>query len=149
MHGFELASMESLLPDTARQLADVIGFEATQKLVERFGGVCFPVGRGMRSTGDRRLAMLRETIGDENTTKLMQHFGGDSSLVIPRCATALREWRNRRFYADVDALLNQGESLRMALTLTAPRYGFANTWAWHLMARRRQPDPPQSQQNLF
>ncbi|KGT95320.1 hypothetical protein NG99_04695 [Erwinia typographi] len=152
MREFNLESMEDLLPETARTIASLIGFEATQALVERFGGVCFPLSRGerdLRGAGERRLSMLSEVIGEENTRKLVQRFAGDSSLEIPRCARALREWRNRCFFADVDALLEEGESLRMALTLTAPRYGFANTWAWHLMATRRQPQPQQAQRCLF
>ncbi|HCC3328786.1 TPA: hypothetical protein M4731_001401 [Salmonella enterica] len=148
MRKFDIASLEDLLPETVRQIALVIGFPATQQLIERFGGACFPVGRGNRQTGERRLELLRETIGEDNTRLLMQHFGGESSLVIPRCAVAFREWRNRCFLEDVDELVSKGESLRMALTLTAPRYGIANTWAWVILARRRSP-PPASQGDLF
>lgn len=46
MNEFNLESLEDLLPDTALQIADTIGFPATQALIERFGGACFPVGRG-------------------------------------------------------------------------------------------------------
>lgn len=146
---FNLESLETLLPDTVRQMAMVIGFPATQKLVERFGGACFPIGRGLRGTGERRLALLRDVIGEDKTLLLMKQFGGESSLVIPRCAGAMREWRNRCFLAEVDELVDNGESLRMALTLIAPRYGFANTWAWALLARRRHTAPPSSQGALF
>jgi hypothetical protein len=149
MREFSLKAMESLLPETARELASVIGFEATQKLVERFGGARFPIGRGLMSHGEPRLALLRDTVGEENAQKMMQHFGGDSTLVIPRCATALREYRNRCFYSDVDALVNEGKSLSIALMLTAPRYGFGDSWAWHLLAERNKPDAPQVQQRLF
>ncbi|RAP70849.1 hypothetical protein [Candidatus Erwinia dacicola] len=74
MREFDLESLEELLPDTARQIADVIGFPATQQLIERFGGACFRVGRGLRGTGERRLAMLREVIGDENTRQLVKRY---------------------------------------------------------------------------
>ncbi|SMG61920.1 hypothetical protein SAMN03159353_10791, partial [Cedecea sp. NFIX57] len=94
--------------------------------------------------------MLRETIGEENTLKLVRHFGGDNSLNIPRCAAALREYRNQCFLAEVDTLVHQGESLRMALTLLGPKYGIANTRAWELLSRRRTPSsPPASQPSLF
>lgn len=149
MHEFNLSHLEELLPDSVREIAAVIGFPATQALVERYGGVCFPIGRGMRGEGARRLTLLREVIGHENTQRLIQHFGGESSLVIPRCAAALREWRNRCFLAEVDALVDAGESVRMALTLTAPKYGIANTWAWELLSRRRHRSPPTSQGSLF
>lgn len=61
-------------------------------------------GRRPRVAGGRT-AMLREVIGEENTRQLVKQFGGDSTLVIPRCSGALREWRNRCFLAEVDSML--------------------------------------------
>ncbi|MMZ41799.1 hypothetical protein D3C81_178920 [compost metagenome] len=138
MREFNLESLEEWLPETARQLAEVIGFPATQALVARFGGASFPIGRGLRSTGERRLALLREVIGPEKTTLLVRHFGGDSSLVIPRCADALREWRNRCFLAAVDARVAEGESLRMALAELGPTFGIGNTRAWAILGGRHR-----------
>ncbi|MGX5053135.1 hypothetical protein ACWKX9_05670 [Enterobacter asburiae] len=150
MSGFDLESHADLLPETARQIARLIGFPATQALTERFGGVNFPVGRNLRSTGDRRLDMLREVIGEENTQILTRYFGGDGSFCIPRCAAALRAYRNQCFLAEVDNLVHQGESLRMALTLLGPRYGIANTRAWQLLSgRRASPSAPAEQASLF
>ncbi|WP_157811617.1 hypothetical protein [Pantoea rodasii] len=42
MREFHLKDIEDLLPDTVRQIVDVIGFDATQKLIERFGAARFP-----------------------------------------------------------------------------------------------------------
>lgn len=148
MREFHLEDLEELLPDTVRQIVGVIGFDATQKLIERFGGARFPIGKGVRRDGDRRLSMLREVIGEDRAQQLVKHFGGEDTLVIPRCAAALREWRNRCFYADMDDMVNSGESLRMALTHVAPKYGFGNTWAWELINRRRK-HPSQTQGQLF
>ncbi|ECK1882249.1 hypothetical protein ORB76_000796 [Salmonella enterica] len=151
MREFNLESLENLLPETARDIADTIGFPATQRLIERFGGACFPVGRGLRGSGERRLSMLREVIGEDNTRLLVQRFGGESSLVIPRCADALREWRNRCFLAEVDRMLADGESLRMALTVLGPRFGIGNTRAWAIVATRKHhpPSPAPAQGALF
>ncbi|ORM62007.1 hypothetical protein PRCB_02985 [Pantoea rodasii] len=148
MREFHLKDLEDLLPDTVRQIVDVIGFDATQKLIERFGGARFPIGKGVRRDGEHRLALLREVIGEDAVRRLVKHFGGENTLVIPRCAAALREWRNRCFYADMDDRVSSGESLRMALTHVAPRYGFGNTWAWELINRRRKPTV-QTQGQLF
>lgn len=63
MRELNLESHEDLLSETASQIARLIGFQAMQRLVARFGGASFPIGRNLRCTGDRRLAMLRETIG--------------------------------------------------------------------------------------
>lgn len=149
MREFDLESLEDWLPETARQLAEVIGFPATQALVARFGGALFPVGRGLRSTGERRLSLLREVIGPEKTALLIRHFGGDGSLVIPRCAGALREWRNRCFLQEVDARVAEGESLRMALTELGPKFGIGNTRAWAILGGRHQSAPPRASQGAL
>ncbi|ELL9165502.1 hypothetical protein Q3Z59_004910, partial [Salmonella enterica] len=58
-------------------------------------------------------------------------------------ADALREWRNRCFLAEVDRMLADGESLRMALTVLGPRFGIGNTRAWAIVAtRKRRPSSP-------
>jgi len=93
--------------------------------------------------------MLREVIGEENTRQFVKRLGGDSSLVIPCCAGALREWRNRCFLAEVDSMLADGESLRMALTVLSPKLGIGNTCSWAIVASRRQVTTPPDQGALF
>ncbi len=83
MREFHLEDLEELLPDTVRQIVGVIGFDATQKLIERFGGARFPIGKGVRRDGERRLSMLREVIGEDRAQELVKHFGGEDTLVIP------------------------------------------------------------------
>ncbi|MGU3416724.1 hypothetical protein ACLBW0_24625 [Enterobacteriaceae bacterium C34A] len=140
----------ALLPEIARQIARLIGFPVTQALIERFGGVNFPVGRNLRSIGDRRLDMLRGVVGEEKSQILSRYFGDDGSFYIPRCAAALREYRNQCFLAEVDDLVHQSEPLRMALILLGPRYGIANARAWQLLSgRRTSPSDPVGQASLL
>src|SRR5690606_10565184 len=99
--------VQSLLPESVQQIAALIGFPATELLVQKLGGVMFPVGKGLRSAGQRRIAMLQQILTPEQLESLMQNFSGDM-LYIPRCDAAWREWRNRCFLSEIDQLQEQG-----------------------------------------
>lgn len=127
--------VQELLPESVQQIASLIGFPATSKLIQQFGGVQFRIGKGLRSSGQRRIALLQETLTPEQVALLMQHFSGED-LYIPRCQDAWRAWRNRCFLAEIEQLKAEGESLTMALTLLCPKYGIAATRAWELLRPR-------------
>ncbi|MET5645895.1 hypothetical protein WH817_14465 [Serratia marcescens] len=130
--------VQELLPESVQQIASLIGFPATSKLIQQFGGVQFRIGKGLRSSGQRRIALLQETLTPEHVALLMQHFSGED-LYIPRCQDAWREWRNRCFLAEIEQLKAEGESLTMALTLLCPKYGIAATRAWELLRAGQAP----------
>ncbi|TXE27133.1 hypothetical protein FOT62_22705 [Serratia marcescens] len=137
----------ALLPESVQQIAALIGFPATEALIRQFGGVTFPIGKGLRGTGQRRIALLQKTLSPDHVAVLVQHFSGDV-LYIPRCDAAWRAWRNRCFFADIDRLQAEGESLTMALTLICPKYGIASTRAWELL-KSRDSTPLPKQNSLF
>ncbi len=139
--------VQELLPESVQQIASLIGFPATSKLIRQFGGVQFRIGKGLRSSGQRRIALLQETLTPEQVALLMQHFSGED-LYIPRCQDAWREWRNRCFLAEIEQLKAEGESLTMALTLLCPKYGIAATRAWELLRAGQAPSAGQ-QPSLF
>ena len=62
-----LQQVTELLPPAVIQIADLIGFPATELLLSAFGGTTFPIGKGLRALGANRAALLRDTIGDHNT----------------------------------------------------------------------------------
>ncbi|RUR90819.1 hypothetical protein [Pectobacterium polaris] len=55
-----------LLPEVVLQIADLIGFPATARLLDQFGGTTFPIGKGLRALGTHRAELLRETVGVDN-----------------------------------------------------------------------------------
>jgi Mor family transcriptional regulator len=143
----ELEEMQSLLPEIVCEIADLIGFDATQKLVFKFGGVTFPVGKGMRADGIQRYNMLRNTIGEDNAKTLSEHFAGEL-VYIPRCDAALREWRNQQFLVEFDYMLTQNVSANMALTKLCPKYKITVRHGWDILSRRKRVKV-QQQQPLF
>ena len=79
--------VQELLPESVQQIASLIVLPATSKLIQQFGGVQFRIGKGLRSSGQRRIALLQETLTPEQVALLMQHFSGED-LYIPRCQDA-------------------------------------------------------------
>lgn len=128
-----LEQVTNLLPQPVTQIADLIGFPATEQLLAAFGGTTFPIGKGLRALGATRAALLRDTIGDEKAQLLIKTFGGEV-LYLPRCDRALRELRNRRFLTEFAEVRQQGQSSLMAMTLLCPKYGFSDRFGWQLLA---------------
>ncbi|MFO4111166.1 Mor transcription activator family protein [Enterobacter roggenkampii] len=131
-----LEQVTELLPSAVIQIADLLGFPATEQLLSAFGGTTFPIGKGLRAMGASRAALLRDTIGDEKTQLLIKNFGGEV-LYLPRCDRALRELRNRRFLAEFAEVREQGSSSLMAMTFLCPKYGFSDRFAWELLAQQK------------
>ncbi|HHL0433577.1 Mor transcription activator family protein [Klebsiella quasipneumoniae subsp. similipneumoniae] len=142
-----LQQVTELLPPVVIQIADLIGFPATERLLSAFGGTTFPIGKGLRALGAQRAALLRDTIGDHNAQLLFKNFGG-FPLYLPRCETALRELRNQRFLAEFDSVRQEGTSSLMAMTLLCPRYGFSDRFGWELLSKRKK-SLSTRQQSLF
>lgn len=144
-----LQQVTELLPPAVIQIADLIGFPATEQLLKAFGGTTFPVGKGLRALGANRAALLRDTIGDHNTQLLIKNFGGEA-LYLPRCDRALRELRNRRFLAEFDDVRQGGTSSLMAMTFLCPKYGFSDRFGWQLLSQKKNGlAQNQQQESLF
>lgn len=143
-----LEQVTELLPPAVVQIADLIGFPATEQLLSAFGGTTFPIGKGLRAMGANRAALLRDTIGDEKTQLLIKNFGGEV-LYLPRCDRALRELRNRRFLTEFSDVRDQGTSSLMAMTLLCPKYGFSDRFGWQLLAQQKNDAISHQQENLF
>lgn len=143
-----LDQVTELLPQAVIQIADLIGFPATEQLLTAFGGTTFPIGKGLRALGATRAALLRDTIGDDKTQLLLKTFGGEV-LYLPRCDRALRELRNRRFLAEFAEVRHHGQSSLMAMTLLCPKYGFSDRFGWQLLAAQREHESHSNQHELF
>ena len=128
-----LEELQDLLPESVQQIAGLIGFQSTMALIDKLGGTTFPIGKGIHSLGVNRLNMLRQAIGYDNTNKLMADFGGDM-LYIPRCAEAMREWRNRKLIERFDELTEQQAlSSLMALSHICPEFGLSDRYVWKIL----------------
>ncbi|CNJ92473.1 Uncharacterized conserved protein [Yersinia mollaretii] len=132
----DIEQVKALLPESVQQIAELIGYPATARLLDKLGGTTFPIGKGLRALGAARATLLRETIGDENAQLLVKHFGGEV-LYLPRCDRALRELRNRSFLAEFAQLRGSGVSSLMVMTQLCPKYGFSDRFAWGLVGESK------------
>lgn len=144
MTKLSLASAKTHLPDVICDMADIIGFAATEQLVKALGGATFWFGKGRHDTP--RLAMLCRAIGEPNAYQLIKTFGGEK-IYIPRCDKALRRLRDARFKADFMLLKEDGISSIMAITELCPKYQISDRTAWEII--RRHEDPISQQRDLF
>jgi Mor family transcriptional regulator len=132
----ELAQIERLLPESAKMLIHVLGYSATSRLINRFGGVTLAAKSGAareRSGGVH--ALLREVLTEDESRKLIGYLGADQ-FYIPRCDSALRELRNARFIAAIAARQDEGMSIRQAMALLCPEYGISDRQGWKLIKTR-------------
>jgi len=124
------------LPESMRQIAEVIGLDGAEKLVRSIGGARFKFGKGRHNPA--RMKLLRQAVGKAGSDKLAAVFGGDE-LYIPRCTVQLRKVRNRRFRAAFMALTDGGKTSKaMALTELCPQFGLSHRTADKILAEREE-----------
>lgn len=96
--------LSHLLPDSAKALILIIGWEHTQKLIEHYPGTHFPLGKNYNKAGKILHAALSEIIGEANTQKVELTFAAQRKLWIPKCDKILLELRNRKIRQEFDEL---------------------------------------------
>lgn len=123
-----------LLPRAIAEMVDVIGMDATIRLVEELGGADFdmPVG----SKDSYRLSVLKNILAEAEVDALLAVYGG-ARIYIPRCEAALRELRNQRFAVHVRVLMEQeGLSQKAAVQKLIAGYGITERWAYEILKGR-------------
>ena len=145
----ELRAMSAALPENAVLLAQVVGWEATFKLVKRWGGINIPVGMNKTRAGKILHAKLAEEIGEAAAGKISRLFGKQKFLWIPKCEDALRKIRDRKIRAELDRLTDKenGYSMPEAVRETALAFGLTDRRIWYIA---KEPDfEPDTQPSLL
>lgn len=124
-------NVEHLLPGTAQLISRLIGLPKTLELIRVYGGTTFPVSKRCAPLGLIRYEALAEVIGVDAANVLTEHFGGDM-LTIPKCATAMRELRDRHLRADFDRLIREMGTTYAASEL-ARRYSLTERQVWRIL----------------
>lgn len=116
--------VKKTLPDTALDLANLIGLPATLALVEEFGGneLRVPMGRSGKSAAP--FQRISNAIGEEATITLSKLYGGDT-LYIPSCARTRRVLRDMEIVRAYDELIID-TSARAAAAILAKRFCLSN-----------------------
>lgn len=121
-----------LLPETGRDLVDLIGLDATLSLVEAIGGTTFPVPHRKNPEGEKRHSLLEKFCGEEQALDLCKRYGG-TRLYIPNCKKALIRIRNICMIHEFVDRKKAGESANSIIADMAPRYRLADRNIWHIV----------------
>lgn len=117
------------LPESLRDIVDVIGLAATLELVEHFGGIALYVPSEL--TSEHRIV---KALGAAAAAKLWEVYQADT-LIIPRCNEALRRARNAEIIAR-----NQAGATVAVLAL---EYALTQRAVWYILADADAPSSPQ------
>ena len=104
-----------MLPDTAKRLVDLIGFEATTAMVKRWPGVTITIPKGHSRRDGGFTDELERLIGAEKTRILMAAYGGDD-LYVPNCAAMIRNERYLRIIEDLQTMTVVDVALKYQMT---------------------------------
>lgn len=88
-------------PPMLTLLLGLIGEEATQCLINAFGGVEITIPKGETGRGGKRFSAISGVIGEEAARLLCKHFER-SVIYIPKNMAKVRNERNRRIVAAYD-----------------------------------------------
>lgn len=109
------------LPESLRDVVELIGLAATLKLVEHFGGlIALYVPRDIEPEHPIAVA-----IGITAARKLSDHYGTDCLRNIPRCVAGLRRIRD----AEIHARHKTESAARLALA-----FGLTERQVWRILS---------------
>ncbi|MGD1823730.1 DNA transposition protein [Chromobacterium violaceum] len=129
----KLDDVQHLLPEMAQLIATLIGLPKALRLIEAWGGTTFPISKNKRRDGQIRYEALAEVIGVDAADIMTRHFGGEV-LAIPRCASALREVRDRMIRAEFDDETRTHPASH-AVGLLARRYQMTERNVWMVLKK--------------
>lgn len=124
------------LPESLRDVVELIGLAATLRLVEHYGGLIkLYVPREMEP--DHHLA---RAIGLTAARKLAERYGADCVTSIPRCADGIRRLR------DAEIVRRAAKETPAALALL---YGMTERNVWYILAQAREAEDGDARQSAL
>lgn len=102
-----ITALHKFLPDSIKELLDVVSVEAVIVLIERYGGTRVSVPK--TALADHPLTAL---LGMDDFSKLCVYCQGTNSLDIPRCTSARTALRDSQLLKDSRAGLGLAELAR-------------------------------------
>lgn len=132
----------SMLPEQIVELIELIGFDNTMTLVNKFGGLSFEMPHSTNTTNGQRL--VRE-LGADVAQVLIDRYRGDS-IYINNC-DALRVYlRNQALANAILSRMETGVSQYQAIQEIAPEFGITERRVYDIL---REMTGEGSQLSLF
>lgn len=144
---YSIEQMQSLLPDSIAEVAEVLGMPATLMLVEKLGGTSLHVPQGANRRGLKRLNQVAAQIGQDNANKLAEFCCGEP-LYIPRCDVALRRIRDLTICDKFEQGVRAGKTANEVVVQLALEYRLTDRWIWKIL-KNTVPSDIESIPDLF
>lgn len=120
------------LPESARNIARLIGMEKAMRLFELMGGVTIAIPKGNARYGQTRYKLLAEIIGENATDILTAEYGGEM-LYIPNCKDALMRARDRDIQSRFEELIKTGLSANKSVAELSRQYRLSDRRVWSIL----------------
>ena len=128
----DFLGLAHLLPEGAKDLVRLIGFEPTFLLIKHHGGTHFPVGQNYNKHGKALFAALAEVIGEASAEKITLTFATKRHFFVPKCQALMTELRRRKVRAEFDEL-TKDQPAYMAVKDLARKYDLVESTIWYIL----------------
>lgn len=100
----DFVDLQHLLPSSFASVVAIVGVGNAFKLVQKYRGTSFKIGKNKRKAGKILHFCLAEVVGEDAATRIEIALKGQRELYVPKCDDVLRELRNRQIRREFDEL---------------------------------------------
>lgn len=127
----KLAHYQDELPETAKELIEVIGLNDTLKLVRKYGGTHLLIPKVRHNSN--AISYLVDVIGEKQAFKLIEHYRG-TTIYLPKCDKAVRSLRNAEFFKAVDSYIQMHKASQdEAFFKLCPQFNITYRMAFYII----------------
>lgn len=133
--GFDLSLVDDSLPEQAKELAGVIGYQGVLKVISRIPGTSweFPKLKGTKGAeySDASVFLeLEEAIESREIAIKMCKLYSGGKVYISKCSDALRRLRDIAIHREAETLLKKGLTMNRAVRKISVKFGLSDRWVW-------------------
>lgn len=132
---FDLSLVDDSLPEQAKGLAGVIGYQGVLQVISKIPGTTweFPKPKGKKGaefSDTSGFIELEEAIGSREIALRMCKFYSGEKVYIPKCSDALRRLRDIAIHREAESLLKKGLTMNRAVRKISVKFGLSDRWVW-------------------
>ena len=128
----QVKQLQAELPQSIRDMVEVIGFTHALKVVQALGGTTWRIAEGRGKDGEAKRAALADLVGAETEELLHKYYAGDE-IYLPRCAALVRKLRNINMHQQFDRDIKQGRTARDSVADLARQHKLSDRQVWDIL----------------
>lgn len=135
---FDLSLVDDSLPEQAKDLAGVIGYQGVLQVISKIPGTSWEFPRlkgnkGAEYSNTSVFSELEEAIGSRDLAVRMCKFYSGEKVYIPKCSDALRRLRDIAIHREIESLLKKGLTMYRAVRKVSVMFGLSDRWVWEIL----------------